>query len=197
MVTFKEHYFSESSLSRIWQFVEQNRPFGVISAFLEPLSDDENEARHAELKKMVRGKGLGFVEMEGGWTEDGVFTSEKSLFIPNISRDDAIAIGKHFDEYSVLHNDGEEFVMVGTNEKSGVGKVLSKFKTAEGKENITLAKDAVKDFYSALKKGPHGGTKFLFKMREREESSVNRAAYSKEERAWINIYEETDGEDTD
>jgi hypothetical protein len=184
---FNKYYFIESSLSRIWQYVEQNKPFGVISAFRQELSEKENEQRHIDLKKDIRNSGLGFIELEGGWTEEGVFNAEKSLFVPNIQENKIVELGQKYDQYSVLYNDGKSFVMIGTNKNSGVGKVLSQFNIGKGKENITLAKDAVKDFYSALMKGSHAGKKFLFKLKERECISLNRLAYSNESIKWFEI----------
>jgi hypothetical protein len=47
-----------------------------------------------------------------------------------------------------------------------------------GKDNINLAKDAIKDFFSSLVKGNQRGKKFVFNVEERESWSFNQAAYS-------------------
>ena len=45
----------EAKLSRVFQYVEDdNKDFGIVSAFRAANSDKENRAKHDELKKLVR-----------------------------------------------------------------------------------------------------------------------------------------------
>lgn len=153
----------EAKLSRIFQYVEDpKKTFGIVSASRSELPDAENNQRYVELKKKVREMGLGFIEMKGGWTEGGITSEELSLFIPKISREQILALGKHYGQYSVMHKDEREFVYIGTNENAGVGKILSRFKAKEGKDNIDLTKERVKDYFSMLRKGSHRNKKFVF-----------------------------------
>jgi hypothetical protein len=165
MESFKS-FIQEARLSRVFQYVEDpSKGFGIVSAFRGQYSNDENMKRHADLKKTVRGMGLGFVEMKGGYKEEGGYVEELSLFVPKATRDQIITLGKKYDQHSVMFKDDKEFVYIGTNESAGVGKVLSRFKAAEGRDNIELAKEKVADFFSQLKKGSHKDKKFLFNMR--------------------------------
>lgn len=180
----------ESSLSRILQHIEGNRAFGIVSAFRDMNSKKENMNNHVELKKAVRDAGYGYIEMRGGYKEETGFVTELSLFIPNISKKDIMKLGEMYDQHSVIHKDSKEFALIGTNKSAGVGKTLERFVATGGRDSMTLAKDAIKDFFSSLTKGSQRGKKFLFKMQEREAMSFNRAAYIRDEPKWVTIIDE-------
>jgi hypothetical protein len=194
MDTFKS-FISEAKLSRIFQYIQdEDKDFGIVSSFRGQYSKEENLQRHADLKKQVRGMGLGFIEMKGGYVEGDTAVEELSLFIPKVKKAQIIQLGKAFGQHSVMFKDGEQFVYIGTNEESGVGTVLSKFKAQAGKDNINLSKEAIKDFYSQLKKGSHKDKKFVFNMEsfslyEQEEWNFAKAAYLKrgQQPQWVQI----------
>ena len=159
----------ESSLSRIIQhIINPDSTFGQISAFRGDFSREENEKRHEQLKKDVRNKGLGFIEMSGGFEEEDGSVQELSLFIPNISKNDAISLGEKYGQYSVLWKDPSQFVEIGTNNAAGIGQIKNTFKKS-GKV-IDLNQDSIKNFWSQLYKGRHRTKKFLFLM---EKADVN------------------------
>jgi len=182
----------ESSLSRIFQHIEDaDSSFGVISASRIEFSDKENAERYLELKKAVRKMGLGFIELKGGYQEESGFTEESSLFIPGISRNQAVELGKKYDQYSVLYKDKDEFIEIGTNMNSGIGEILKRFIKSSGKSNYDFNVKILKDFFSSLLKGSHRGRKFLFRLQERESPSFNRMAYHRDEPLkWYTVYEE-------
>lgn len=192
--SFKQ-FLNESSLSRIFDHIESNRSFGVVSAYRGDLPAAENKERHKSLKNMVRESRYGFIEMRGGYNGDQGVVIEESLFIPSVSRNDIIDFGKEFDQHSVIFKDDNEFSLIGTNASSGIGKVMMTF-VKGGKSNLNMAKDAIKDFFSALSKGSHAGKKFVFNVQERQSWSFNQAAYSNrgEEPGWITIMSEGDME---
>src|SRR2546426_793199 len=72
-----------------WAFVT------AFNSSPEALSDDENRRRHASLEKRVRELGLQAFPGEGVG-DDGAWPPERSLFIPGISREAAIALGREF-----------------------------------------------------------------------------------------------------
>ena len=153
----------ESSLSRIMQHIENpNSTFGQISAFRGEFSREENEKRHEQLKKDVRAKGLGFVEMSGGFKEEDGNVQELSLFVPNISRKDAIELGERYGQFSILWKDPTQFVEIGTNPNAGIGTIKNTFKK-NGKV-LDLNQDSIKDFWSQIYRGRHRDKKFLFVM---------------------------------
>lgn len=193
--TVKE-VLEESSLSRVWKFVEEDKNFGVISPFRNEYSKEENLQRYKELKTKVREAGYGFIELRGGFNEEGTLVEEMSLFIPNVSKEDIINWGKDYDQYSVIYKDSNEFVEIGTNNLSSVGKILNSFAQSSGKDNITLSKDKTKDFYSSLAKGSHRGRKFLFNLKEsflleKVQLSFNEIAYGNKKQGtdekWISL----------
>lgn len=188
-----KHIIAESSVSRIYQHIEEpGRSFGVMSAFRADNSAEQNKTLHAELKAKVREMGLGFIEMRGGYKGDQGFVTELSLFIPGISRKQIVSLGQTYNQHSVIYKDAKEFSLIGTNQSAGIGKTLSNFKFGSGKENLVLAQDAMKDFFSALLKGNQKGQKFLFRMEEKEVWGFFQHAYAPKgiEPKWNIIYEE-------
>lgn len=160
------NFITESSLSRIWKHIENGQGFGVISPFRREFSMEQNEKRYIDLKSRVKSKGYGFIELIGGFIEDGVPVREKSLFIPGIKKDDLISWGQEFDQYSVIFKDDNEFVEIGTNRDSGIGTIKNDFIKSGWDKNLTLNPEATKEFWSELIKGSHRGRKFLFNLKE-------------------------------
>jgi hypothetical protein len=74
-----------------------------------------------------------------------------------VSRKDIMEFGKAFDQHSVIFKDDKEFVLIGTNSSSGFGQTITTF-VRGGKSNMNMAKEAIKDFFSALAKGSHSGS---------------------------------------
>jgi len=183
---------NESSLSRIWQHVENpTSTFGVLSASRKDLPNTENTKNHLELKKKIKGLGLGFIELRGGYKEETGFNEEMSLFVPKINKKELVSLGAEYNQYSVLYKDKNIFVEIGTNKNSGVGTILGKFIKSSGKSNYDFSKEILKDFFSSLLKGSHRGKKFLFRLQEREIPSFNRMAYHRNKPLqWITIYNE-------
>lgn len=184
---------AESSISRIFQHIEEpGRSFGVLSAYRGDNSEAENKRLHTELKAAVREMGLGFIEMRGGYKGDQGFVTELSLFVPSVSRKQIIDLGTKYKQHSVIYKDSKEFSMIGTNADAGIGKTLSSFSFGKGKDNLVLAQDAMKDFFSALLKGNQKGQKFLFRMEEKEVWGFFQHAYAPKgvEPKWTVIYEE-------
>lgn len=164
-----DKYLKESSLSRVYQLLDDpQRNFGVISPFREdkenPDRTEKNEDYYKELKDKVRSMGYGFVELRGGYTEGEKFTQEKSLLIPNIKPDDLVELGKQYDQDSVLYKSPDKIEFLYMNGSRETIADLTKEKT----NHLLMSKDAVKDFFSALFKGSHAGTKFSFGDQPRE-----------------------------
>ena len=99
MKSFKQS-IDESSLSRVMHHVNHTPKMGILSPHRQEHSDEENERRFSELKKHVRKLGHGYVEMRGGYKEEGGFVKEKSLMM-KISRY-LIISKKNFLEWNLL-----------------------------------------------------------------------------------------------
>lgn len=179
----------ESSLARIWQHVqEEDRSFGVISAYMSSNSEKENVKRHAELRSKVRK--YGYIELKGGYKyeEDDEYTLEKSYLVPNIPKEELLKLCKEFNQESVLYKDSKEFVLIKQD-----GSVDMKFTKSGGKENFQQAQDAVKYFFSSLLKGAHRGRKFAFKLLECEGINNHIQCYALKvgkPLCWYNIIED-------
>lgn len=185
----------ESSLSRVWQLVQQDKyTFAIISASRGEFSPKENQSRTFELKKDVRKLGHGFIEMKGGYVETNAQTGEKvevtedSLLVVNISKEQAVELGSKFNQESILYKDPSGFEMI-SSKSEDQGKTLMSFKKSAGKDNLALAKDAVAQYFSYLKKGSHAGSKFAF-VQEAEDWNWRKAILSEKkgsEKKWITI----------
>lgn len=177
-----KNVITESSLSRVWQYIENDKPFGVISPFRREYSFDENLKRYANLKNDVRSLGYGFIELKGGFKEEGVFVNELALFIPNITEKNIVDLGIKYEQYSVIFKDNSKFVEIGTNDFSGIGEIKNNFISKGWDKNISFDSDLTKEFFSSLAKGSHRDKKFLFNIKDEElyemiELSFNQRAY--------------------
>jgi hypothetical protein len=172
--TVKNRYdLNEASLGRIYQHVVSNpkmKNWGVVTASRGELTPAENKQRNKQLEADLRSMGYGFVHVDGMWQECRkpdteykdcpddmkVPTQEKSLFIPNITRDDVLKLGNKYQQDSVLFADEETkakgeatFIDSKSGESFNIGK-FSPGKIAQG--------------YSKLK----GGQVFTFEPKAEE-----------------------------
>ena len=122
MIKAGRYDINEASLGRIYQHVVSNpkmKNWGVVTASRGELTPAENKQRNKELENDLRKLGYGFVHVDGMWQECRkpnteykdcpddmkVPTEEKSLFIPNISKEHIQALGKKYQQDSVLFAD--------------------------------------------------------------------------------------------
>jgi hypothetical protein len=148
----------ESSLARIWQHIEdENRSFGIISAYRDINDDATNLKQHSKLRSQI--KKYGYIELKAGfkYQEDDEYTLEKSYLVPNIPKDELLKLCKEFEQWSVIYKDSKEFAELRPD-----GSVNRSYVKAGGKANFALGKEAVKDFFSSLLKGSHAGKKYSF-----------------------------------
>ena len=86
---------NESTLSRIWQHIQSDISFGVVSSFKDEYKLETNLSRYEQLKKLVKDMGYGYIQLNSGYTYQNVdnktvFAKEKSLFIPEITKKDIL-----------------------------------------------------------------------------------------------------------
>lgn len=186
---------SESSLSRVWQHVEKDTQFGVLSASRSENTKVENDLNHLNLKKQVRELGYGYIEMKGGFVEtldDGnkLEVEENSLFIPKISKNEIMKLGTDYDQDTILFRDSDGFYEIGTSKRMGIGKIISKFKSSNGRENLDFTIELLKRLFSSLKKGSHKDKKFLFKkVSEKIHTGMSQVWKQELDNRWITIWE--------
>ena len=185
---------NESSLARIWQFVEvDKKSFGVVSAFRAGIAPEENKKRATDLAIRVRNLKLGYIVLRGAFREEesGEISYKESLFIPNITREQIIELGKVYGQDSILYKDENEFVEIGTNSDTGIGSIRNTFTQGSGRDNLSAA---FTDFYSHLLKGSHAGKKFLFTLERKQGDSFNAAnarIRKGEQLKWFPVIEST------
>ena len=174
MIKAGRYDLNEASLGRVYQHVVSNpkmKNWGVVTASRGELSKAENKKRNKELEADLRKMGYGFVHVDGMWRECKdqtieykncpeemrVPTEEKSLFIPNISKEDVQKLGNKYQQDSVLFADAETrargeatFIDSKSGESFNIGK-FSPGKIAQG--------------YSKMK----GGKVFTFEPKTAEE----------------------------
>tara|TARA_Y100000004_G_scaffold194382_1_gene258821 strand:+ start:458 stop:1042 length:585 start_codon:yes stop_codon:yes gene_type:complete len=169
MKSFKQS-IDESSLSRVMHHVNHTPKMGILSPHRQEHSDEENERRFSELKRHVRKLGHGYVEMRGGYKEEGGFVKEKSLMIPNIERKHMLELGKKYDQHSVIHKDGNDFSLLGTNTSPGNhhGKVHAQFDHGGKSISVDSRGNKFQDLFSKLHKGKQRDQKFLLKMKDEQ-----------------------------
>jgi hypothetical protein len=165
----KVKFLGETRLSRLWQHVENRRPFAMISLSRSAMSEDEKTKAYVTLKNEVRKLGYGFIELKGGYVEGEIdVVDELSLMIPNIDRQNAIKLGQidlgYGPQDTVLYCDGVDFLgyIVTSPEKGAIGSVNKKFVYGKGHDALPMVKSAVEQYFSMLAKGNHANRKFSF-----------------------------------
>ncbi len=155
MIKAGRYDLNEASLGRIYQHVVSNpkmKNWGVVTASRGEFTPAENKKRNKELENDLRKMGYGFVHVDGMWQECRkpdteykdcppdmlVPTEEKSLFIPNISKEHIQSLGKKYQQDSVLFADEETkakgeatFIDSKSGESFNIGK-FSPGKIAQG-----------------------------------------------------------------
>ena len=78
-----------------WAYISAFNPRSI------PITYEENERRHDELHCVAQG--FGYPTLSGhGVGDDGVWPPEKSLLIIGIGRDDALALGRRFEQSAIV-----------------------------------------------------------------------------------------------
>jgi hypothetical protein len=98
-----ERLKTAGGMSRLWHWLTESK-FGIISAERGNKTPQENKERTLELKKILAMEGYGFYPATGFW--EGV--SESSFFVPQISKEVLLDVGKHFDQDAIIFGDQGE-----------------------------------------------------------------------------------------
>jgi hypothetical protein len=110
--TILENTVKEASLSRVWQHVTNSKSFAVISSFRTENPLEKNMELFNDLKKDVSALGHGYIQQKSGYTyADGTPAEERSLFIPNITFEDAVKLGKKYNQETIIFKDADQFVL--------------------------------------------------------------------------------------
>ena len=112
--------------------------------------------------KDIKDMGLSYVKTYGAWHEQDKTTKEKSFLIPDITREQALELGKKYGQYSIIFKDKEDDTayMLITLDNENFGNVDGKFDMS-GKEKFThvdTKDDELQNYtgYTGLKPNGHG-----------------------------------------
>lgn len=180
---------NEAKLGRVWMTVTENEgSFVVLSAFRHDKLPEDNAARHWKLKTFFVGKEYGLLELRAGYTETNsdtqevVMTSGDSLLLRASSRNSqklkksALMIAQELEQESIIFKDDTGFFLIGTNNSTGIGKVLDSFTKADNNDTNLNAFSLFEKYFSTLKKDSSKGRNLVFNIQEKQTvDCVNRA----------------------
>lgn len=145
---------NEISTSRLLKHLSDSKTLAIISTYRTERNEQENRKLLNELKNTVRKMKLGFTEFIARWVEtddDGNSESsdERSLMIYGITLDQAIELGKQYDQSSIIFKSSEKCAEVCTvpftdyaGKEHDVGSIVRVFNMHSDKPlNIDQAKD--------------------------------------------------------
>lgn len=108
----------ETKPARFNQHLGKDKSFANISAsrsndeFEKPgmekekqKQSEENNRKTAQLKRDIKDMGLSYIKTYGAWRDEGPVTQEDSFLIPNITKEQALELGKKYGQYSVIFKD--------------------------------------------------------------------------------------------
>ena len=150
---------NEASLNRVYQHTqkEASDSFSIITAYRGGNSKSDNTKRNKRLESDVRSLGLGFFKVKGYWMEcksaDIDYSKcpddmkipvvEESLFIPNITKSNAVRLAKKYDQDAIIYQGKETNDTVELISKSGgsidkigkfsAGKIARAYTKVKGK----------------------------------------------------------------
>lgn len=171
----EEEILDETKPARFNQHLDKDKSFANISAsrsndeFEKPgmerekqLQSEENNRKTEELKKDIKDLGLSYIKTYGAWRDTGATTQEDSFLIPNITKEQALELGKKYGQYSVIFKDkGEDTAyMYITLDNEDFGKEDMAFDmSGNAKFNqVKQGKDELEPYsgYTGLKPGGKG-----------------------------------------
>jgi hypothetical protein len=116
---YKNFRLDEASLGRAYQHAigKGAGSYGMVTAYRYVNTPEENDKLNKELEKDIRALGYGFFKVEGHWrecqdpkikyadcpSEKLVDSTEESLFVPGISKDQIDKLGKKYGQDGVIY----------------------------------------------------------------------------------------------
>lgn len=160
------------SPSRLWKYQEHpEMDFAILSAERSDREPEENKQKTNELKQDINDMGYWYTELKGGYVEIGdggkrvPVDGEDSFIVPNMSKEEAIELGKKYDQDTVMFKDAKNKTLqyIFTNERAGkIGDADSSFETQAGRKNFSVSHGDDLDYYSRLPKSNKPNMKIGF-----------------------------------
>ena len=122
---------NEVSLGRVYQHLQSanEKSFAILTSWRQGVSVQANNKSFEALKGKIRGSGLGFFKLVGHWKEEGQeeATAEPSLFVPGISKQQAVGLGLSYNQDAVIYGGPETQGLVTLIFKGGGEQSIGKF----------------------------------------------------------------------
>lgn len=156
---------NEISTNRILNHLQDESNLAIISTYRTERSESENKKFLSKLKKQLTSTlKLGFTELIFRWTETDEETceilnsDERSLMIYGISLDDAMNLGKEFQQSSIIYKNATKYTEVCTTDfvdyegnEYKCGNIVRVFNVSN---KIPLNIQDAKDIFEKCKGGP-------------------------------------------
>lgn len=141
--------FKEVRLSKIWKHTKSNRPFALITAFLDEYDYEENVQRNTKLAAEISKQRYGFSYVEGAWienegTKEEIAVSEDSIFVVAGEGNDQKLLERMIAHAKAYNQDG---VLVKTKEGVKIYDKQGKVKDDLG----TLNSSNISETYTKLR----------------------------------------------
>jgi hypothetical protein len=137
---------NEASLGRVFQHMQKTgeKSFAILTSWRQNLGPEKNKASLAALQGSIRSLGLGVSKLLGHWREEGQpkATAEPSLFVPGMSKVQALKLGRDYDQDAVIYagpdTEGEVTLVFkdGSEQKIGKfhpGRIAQAYSSVKGK----------------------------------------------------------------
>lgn len=149
----KANMKNESFSPLIYKHIKEDSNWAIVSTYNGNLEDDENKKRISSLKSEVRNMNYGFIQFVSRWVDNNEAFDEDSLFIPKLTYDKAVSLGKEFGQSSIIVCDenGCREVCTAPFETYSDGDVVRTFNI--DRDNPMNMSDA-EEFFSKRKGGP-------------------------------------------
>ena len=164
----EKELIAEGGLSRIiMQVKDNNKTFGVVSAYRNENTKEENNKQTSNLTSDLTHMNLGFVKLEGGYLEtvetdeEGLEpivkpVVERSFFVGNLTKEQAMELCTKYNQESVLFKDKDGLRYIDRNGKD-VSPVFTKVIVDD---NFVLKQ--IKDYFSRRLQGGNQRNYFKF-----------------------------------
>lgn len=107
-----EKLLNEGGTYRIYNHLKNDDKWAIISPYRSERTPSENKVKMIELKNSVRNRGYGYTELKSVWSETDKETgsiarsNEYALLIYGINKEEAMKLGKNFDQSSIIIKEG-------------------------------------------------------------------------------------------
>ena len=162
-----DYNLDEASLSRAYQHVvdKKSPSWGMITAYRYANSKKENQQANKRLEQDLRKMGHGYFKVEGHWQEcqdkDVSYvdcpkdklqdSTEESLFVPNITKDQIGDLCKKYEQDAVIYGDKDSDAHLvfknGSSENIGKfqpGKISQAYSKVKGGKTFIFGKEEPK-----------------------------------------------------